>query len=84
MKNRITLRGPIYKVTLEGRYPKPYGALLLLSVLLYNWCVLSYNTTHDSTIVNTLTGPDLYTGLQWQTPFDGSDLRRGIELKHIP
>ena len=44
----------------------------------------SNNTTHDAPIVDTLTGPDLYTGLQWQIPFDGSDLRRGIELKHIP
>ena len=43
---------------------------------------VSNNTTHDAPIVNTLTGPDLYTGLQWQIPFDGSDLRRGIELKH--
>ena len=35
--------------------------------------------------LNTLTGPDLYTGLdQWQFPSDGSDLRRGIQLKHIP
>ena len=35
--------------------------------------------------LNTLTGPDLYTGLdQWQIPSDGSNLRRGIELKHIP
>ena len=50
----------------------------------YNWCVASNNTTHDSPIVNTLTGPDLYTGLQWQIPFHGSDLRRGIELKRIP
>ena len=33
---------------------------------------------------NTLTGPDLYTGLQWLIPYDGSDLRSGIELKHIP
>ena len=33
---------------------------------------------------NTLTEPDLYTGLQWQIPCNGSDLRRGIELKHIP
>ena len=49
----------------------------------YNWCVAS-NTTHDAPIVNTLTGPDLYTGLQWQISFDGSDLRRGIELKRIP
>ena len=31
-----------------------------------------------------LTGPDLYTGLQWQNPSDGSDLGRGIELKLIP
>jgi len=23
-------------------------------------------------------------GLQWQIPSDGSDMRRGIELKHIP
>ena len=50
----------------------------------YNWCVASNNITHDSPIVNTLTGPDLYTGLQWQIPFHGSDLRRGIELKRIP
>ena len=49
----------------------------------YNWCVASNNTTHDSPIVNTLTGPDLHTGLQWQIPFDGSDLRREIELKRI-
>ena len=41
-------------------------------------------TTHLHCIVNTLTGPDLYTGLQWQIPFHGSDLRRGIELKRIP
>ena len=35
--------------------------------------------------VNTLTGPDRYTGIdQRQTPYDGSNLRRGIELKHIP
>ena len=27
---------------------------------------------HDAPIVNTLTGPDLYTGLQWQIPFGGS------------
>ena len=53
-------------------------------MLLYKWCVASNNTTHDAPIVNTLTGPGLYTGLQWQIPFDGSDLRRGIELKHIP
>ena len=38
-------------------------------------------TMHLQCIVNTLTGPDLYTGLQWQIPWD---LRRGIELKHIP
>ena len=35
--------------------------------------------------LNTLTGPDLYLGLdQLQIPSDGSNLRRGIELKHIP
>ena len=27
---------------------------------------------------NTQTGPDLHTGLQWQIPSDGSDLRRAI------
>ena len=41
-------------------------------------------TTPPTMHLNTLTGPDLYTGLQRQIPFDGSDLRRGIELKHIP
>ena len=30
--------------------------------------------------LNTLTGPDLYTGLQWQIPSDGSNLRRGMAL----
>ena len=42
-------------------------------------------TTPHMMHLNTLTGPDLYTGLdQWQIPSDGSNLRRGIELKHIP
>ena len=30
--------------------------------------------------LNTLTGPDLYTGLQWQIPSDGSNLRWGMAL----
>ena len=42
-------------------------------------------TTPPMMHLNTLIGPDLYTGLdQWQIPSDGSNLRRGIELKHIP
>ena len=44
--------------------------------------VLPQTTPPTMHLINTLTGPDLYTGLQRQIPFDGSDLR-GIELKHI-
>ena len=61
-------------------YPKPYGALLLLLV-----CCLKQHPPPAMMHLNTLTGLDLfYTGLQWQIPSDGSNLRRGIELKHIP
>ena len=54
------------------------------------WCVASTTPPpppphprkmHPNTLTELF---DLYTGLQWQIPCDGSDLRRGIELKHIP
>ena len=69
MKSRLAIKFPPFRAGKDVKYPGfARGGMLKLR---FDWYI---------------TGPDLfYTALQlWQIPSDGSNLRRGIELEHIP